>query len=243
MEEKARLYAAMKRGDVEDEQERHMVDFDRKWAEKQDEGRPESASSDSEDSDDDQEQIEYIDELGRTRTGTRAEAARATRTRKLAETRPDDADRFTARPSMPTNLIFGDAIQSNAFRPDETTFTAMEELAAKRDKELTPPPDTHYDANWEIRTRGTGFFQFSGDAEERRKQMENLEKDREETERKRGEREAEQEKKKEERKRQLEERRKIIDAKRGKLKADKFLDELGMELGAKKADATVVDET
>lgn len=232
MEEKARLYAAMKRGDVEDEQERHMVDFDRKWAEKQDAGATQSASeSDDEEEGSDQELIDYVDEFGRARKGTRAELAREEHRRKAAASGHDDSDRFTARPNMPTNLIFGDTIQSHAFRPDETTSAAMEELAAKRDKSLTPPPEQHYDANWEIRTRGTGFFQFSGEAEERKKQMENLEKEREQTEKKRGDKETEAEKRKDERRQQLEERRKIIDAKRSKLKADKFLDQLGLEIG------------
>jgi len=237
MEEKARLYAAMKRGDVEDEQERHMVDFDRKWVEKQEAGNVPSASEDDDDDDEehgsDQELIDYIDEFGRARQGTRAELAREEYRRKAAKIGHDDSDRFTARPNMPTNLIFGDTIQSHAFRPDEDTSAAMEELAAKRDKSLTPPPEQHYDANWEIRTRGTGFFQFSGDAEERKKQMENLEKERQETEKKRGRKDTEADERKEGRRRQLEERRKIIDAKRSKLKANQFLDELGLEIDSK----------
>jgi len=225
----------MKRGDVEDEQERHMVDFDRKWAEKQDAGDASSASEDDDDEEggSDQELIDYVDEFGRARKGTRAELARERYQREKAASGRDDSDRFTARPNMPTNLIFGDTIQSHAFRPDEDTSAAMEELAAKRDKSLTPPPEQHYDANWEIRTRGTGFFQFSGDAEERRKQMENLEREREKTEKKRGQKDTEAEKRKDGRKRQLEERRKIIDAKRSKLKADQFLNNLGLELDHK----------
>ena len=38
MEEKARLYDALKRGDVEDIDDRYGVDFDRKWAEQQEKG-------------------------------------------------------------------------------------------------------------------------------------------------------------------------------------------------------------
>ncbi|KAI7171255.1 hypothetical protein KC352_g24961, partial [Hortaea werneckii] len=34
MEEKARLYAAMKRGDVEDVDEKYAVDFDKKWTDR-----------------------------------------------------------------------------------------------------------------------------------------------------------------------------------------------------------------
>jgi len=36
MEEKARLYAALKRGDIEDVDDKYAVDFDRKWAEQPD---------------------------------------------------------------------------------------------------------------------------------------------------------------------------------------------------------------
>jgi len=241
MEEKARLYAAMKRGDVEDDQEKHMVDFDRKWVEKQ-EIKASASESDDDDSGEDEEVVEYTDEFGRQRKGTRGDAAREERRRKLAESGRDDADRFTARPVVPTNLIFGDTIQSNAFRPDDTTFTAMEELASKRDKSLTPPPEAHYDANWEVRTRGTGFFQFSADAEERQKQMENLEKERQETERTRGaqgKEAGEVEQRKIERQKQMDERRRVIEAKRGKLKANKFLDELGAEMGGKMSTGTL----
>ena len=242
MEEKARLYAAMKRGDVEDDQEKHMVDFDRKWVEKQETKASASESDDDDDSEEDQEVVEYTDEFGRQRKGTRGDAAREERRRKLAEAGRDDADRFTARPVVPTNLIFGDTIQSNAFRPDDTTFTAMEELASKRDKSLTPPPEAHYDANWEVRTRGTGFFQFSANAEERQKQMENLEKERQETERTRGtqgKEAGEVEQRKIERQKQMDERRRVIEAKRGKLKANKFLDELGAEMGGKLGTSTL----
>ena len=45
MEEKARLYAAMKRGDVEDTDERYAVDFDRKWAEARDAGEAEDGEN------------------------------------------------------------------------------------------------------------------------------------------------------------------------------------------------------
>jgi hypothetical protein len=59
--------------------------------------------------------------------------------------------------------------------------------------------------------------------------MAGLEEERVETERRRKERQ----KKLDERKRQVEARRKDIQIKRGKRKADEFLDELGLELGDK----------
>jgi hypothetical protein len=187
MEEKARLYAAMKRGDVEDDAERFAVDFDRKWAEKY--GDAQSGEEEMSDEEDEEEgesgMVEYVDEFGRTRQGTRADAARAERQQRgLADM---SGDKFTARPSAPSGVIYGDTIQHQAFNPDMPIAMQMEELARKRDKSLTPPPDMHFDASREIRTKGTGFFQFSEDAEERKKQMEELERERTETEKARKE--------------------------------------------------------
>jgi len=98
----------------------------------------------------------------------------------------------------------------------------MADLAAKRDKEATPPPDEHFDSRKEIRTKGVGFFQFSGDSEKRKEQMDNLESERLETEKQR----AEATLRKEERRKELEARKKTIAEKRGKARADRFLDDL-----------------
>ncbi|EKG19984.1 hypothetical protein MPH_02714 [Macrophomina phaseolina MS6] len=233
MEEKARLYAAMKRGDVEDNDERYAVDFDRKWAEKHGAGELDT-SSDEDAGSEPEELVEYVDEFGRTRKGTKADVAREERRKKLMM---DEPDRFTARPAMPANVIYGDTIQTAAFNPDETIAEKMAELASKR--EDTPPKDTHFDGNAEIRNKGTGYFRFSQDEEERKRQMEALEQERSETERKRAERE----KKREDRKREVEERRKALKEKRSKAQADKFLEGLMGELGeqAEESQATTKD--
>ncbi|KAF2633947.1 hypothetical protein BU25DRAFT_405776 [Macroventuria anomochaeta] len=224
MEEKARLYAALKRGDVEDIDDKYGVDFDRKWADAQAPGATGNASSSSEDDSADEEEVEYIDEFGRTRKGTRADAVREERRKR---TLADDApDRFTARPSMPEQIIYGDTVQTNAFNPDETIAQQMAELAAKRDKELTPPPELHFDGRAEARTRGTGFMYFDKDEEGRREQMANLEKDRAETERVRKDRKEAIDKRKE----MIREKKRAMAEKRSKGKAERFLDELGVEL-------------
>ena len=127
--------------------------------------------------------VEWEDEFGRTRTGTAAQRAREQR---LAQLGSEAALR--SRPDMPTNLIIGDTVQAAAFNPDEPVAQQMAELAAKRDRSLTPPPDTHFDASKEIRQKGVGFMQFSLDDQERKKQFENLEMERAETERVRAER-------------------------------------------------------
>ncbi|KAL6702411.1 hypothetical protein ACN47E_002053 [Coniothyrium glycines] len=224
MEEKARLYDALKRGDVEDIEDRYGVDFDRKWAEKQEEGGADSASSSESEPSEPEELIEYTDEFGRTRKGTRAEVAREERRKRTLAA--DEPDRFTARPSMPTNIIYGDAVQANAFNPDETIAQQMADLAAKRDKELTPPPELHFDGRAEARQRGTGFFHFSKDEEERQEQMARMEKERDETERVRQERKDHIEKRKE----MIREKKRAMQEKRSQGKAEKFLDELGAEL-------------
>ena len=229
MEEKARLYAAMKRGDVEDAEEKYAVDFDRKWAEthKADEVDSDEDAASSSEEEGAKEMVDYVDEFGRTRTGTRAEVARAQRI--AAAQSSLQSDRFTARPAAPSNVIYGDTIQSAAFNPDTIVSTQMEELAKKRDKSLTPPPDSHFDATKEVRGMGTGFFRFSGDEAERARQMAGLEAERVETERRRGERQS----MLEERKRVVEERRREVQMKKGKRKAEVILEELGVELGEK----------
>ena len=224
MEEKARLYDALKRGDVEDVNDKYGVDFDRKWAEKQEKGEAASASESESEASEAEELVEYVDEFGRTRKGTRAEAAREARRKNTLAA--DEPDRFTARPSMPTNIIFGDTVQSNAFNPDETIAQQMADLAAKRDKELTPPPELHFDGRAEARQRGTGFFHFSKDEEERQEQLARMEKEREETERVRQERKEAIDKRKE----MVREKKRIIAEKRSKGQAEIFLNELGAEL-------------
>ncbi|KAI7347280.1 hypothetical protein KC354_g13988 [Hortaea werneckii] len=229
MEEKARLYAAMKRGDVEDLDEKYAVDFDKKWTDR----RPDEEDSEQDDEDDDvedqEEEVEYIDEFGRTRKGSRTAALRAETTKRhqASSAQQHNHDRFTARPSAPSSLIHGDTIQHQAFSPDEPHLTQMDNLASKRDKPPTPPPETHFDSAQEIRTKGTGFFQFSGDEEERGRQMEGLAQERAETERVRREKA---EGPGRERQRRLEERRREIGRRRGKRKAEDFLERLGTEL-------------
>ncbi|KAK7942871.1 uncharacterized protein PG986_011984 [Apiospora aurea] len=236
MQEKARLYTAMKRGDyiAKEGETAPLVDFDAKWALRnpadQDDGYPDvdSESSDSESHDPaDDEIIEYKDDFGRTRRGTRAEYERQQRREQRRALGAEELDRMSARPRAPEKVIYGDSIQSHAFNPEDETWDKMEELAAKRDREPTPPDDTHYDGNAEIRNKGVGFFHFSKDKESRQKEMDSLAAERETTERVRREREAEKEK----RKREIEERRRKIGEKRAQKLAGDFLDGLAGELG------------
>lgn len=238
MEEKARLYHALKRGDIEDLDDKYGVDFDRKWAEAQKNPSKHDELSSSSDSESEAEElIEYTDEFGRSRKGTRAEIAREERRKRTIAA--DEPDRFTARPSMPTQIIYGDTVQTNAFNPEETIAQQMADLAAKRDRSLTPPPDLHFDGREEARQRGTGFFYFSKDKEEREEQMARLERERKNTERAQ-----------EERKRKLEERRELVEKKREAIRkkhnekrTERFLDELGEELFQKQTAAVAPTTT
>lgn len=235
MEEKARLYNAMKRGDyvAKEGENAPLVDFDTKWAAANpgdNAGHLSSSGTDNDSDEDDMgnEIIEYQDEYGRTRRGTRADIARQQRKETRRALGAEELDAMSARPKAPEKVIHGDVIQSHAFNPEDEKWDKMEELAAKRDKSPTPPPDTHYDGNWEIRTKGVGFYHFSKDNQERDEAMKNLEKERENTERIRKDREAE----KERRKKEIEERRRKISEKRSKRMADDFLEDLGAEFAA-----------
>jgi hypothetical protein len=196
MEQKVRIYEDMKKGlhlagDSDDDdippdpsdpdaylrrlrrkEKEGLVDFDLKHANEQE--------SKQDDSDDDNASIvSYEDEFGRSRRGTRAEAAEASRAKDEEAGGQVGQERW--RPARPDNLIYGEAVQTEAFNPDSNLASQMSHLAARRDRSPTPPEQKHYDAEEEVRNRGTGFYSFSTDAEERKKQMEDLKAMREHT--------------------------------------------------------------
>ncbi|TGO69749.1 hypothetical protein BOTNAR_0007g00300 [Botryotinia narcissicola] len=235
--EKAKIYSRLKRGDHErlgngdgdgNEETEGLVDFDRKWVE----GGEKDEDSDSDDSfggaasnAEDNQLVEYEDEFGRLRQVTKKEAQRLERQRRNALLGAEELERMSARPAQPSQLIYGDTIQSSAFTStlDSETAEKMEELAKKRDRSATPPEMKHYEADKEVRSKGQGFYSFSKDEEMRKEEMDNLERMRRETERGRKEREG----LKEKRKREIEERRRVLGEKRAKKQADAFLEGLG----------------
>ena len=238
MDEKARLYAALKRGDVDDASERYGVDFDRKWMEGPGNGGGDAEEGESSSGDDDQgeepkELVEIVDEFGRTRKVSAREAAKEQRRRARVDRAEAEIAGARARPSAPDNVIYGDTVQSAAYNPDAATEAQMEELAKKRDRSATPPEASRYDAKSEVRSKGTGFFAFSKDEEERKQQMEGLDNERLETEKVRGDKVNEKQERRKARERELEERRKTIRERKSKVQADRFLDswKLGGELG------------
>lgn len=221
MEEKARLYAAMKRGDYvpKENEAAPLVDFDRKWTENQEDGK-DNYSTSSDDDDSGQEMVEYEDEFGRVRQVTKLEKERFERRARRGLLGAEELERMSARPSAPKNLIYGDTVQAMAFNPDDPE--KMEELARRRDRSATPPGLKHYDADWEIRTKGTGFYKFSQDEETRAAEMKALEEERLRTDEQRRARED----LKEKRKQEIEQRRRDMAERRAKRQADSFLDGL-----------------
>lgn len=234
MEEKARLYAAMKRGDyvAKEGDAAPLVDFDRKWAEGRDKagGEGDSTSGSDNESDggdnnnNDNEIIEYEDEFGRLRRGTAADKLRHERLLARGSTAAAELERMSARPRAPENIIRGDAVQVDAFAAADAG--RMEEIAARRDRSATPPEAAHYRADREVRTRGVGFYAFSADAEGRAAEMAALKEERARTEALRREREE----RLAARKKEVEERRREIGERRAKKMADSFLDGLGKDI-------------
>ncbi|OBT81748.1 hypothetical protein VE02_09529, partial [Pseudogymnoascus sp. 03VT05] len=194
MEEKAKRYRAMKRGDMDvaegGEGAGGLVEWDRKWTESGE--KPEGSEDDSELEEGagtfaDLEKVEFEDEYGRLREGTKAEKDRMQRRLRNQLRGAEELDRMSARPSMPSHLIHGATVQSAAFNPDFEIEVKMDELARKRDRSLTPPEAVHYDSKKEVRSRGVGFYQFSREEGGRRGEMEGLEGLRRETVGMRGE--------------------------------------------------------
>jgi hypothetical protein len=219
LEEKAKRYRELKDGGPEDKD--GLIDFDRKWADRQREGKWEH--SDDENGDDDEggdKEVEYEDEYGRLRKGTLAAAQRMERRKTNRVLGSIELEEMSVRPSMPSKLIYGDTVQVEAFNPEDEVAARMEELAAKRDRSATPPEMKHYEADKEFRIKGVGFYSFSKDETVRKEEMEALERERLETEKVRIEREQ----RKEERKREIEERRRAIGEKRAKKQANSFLE-------------------
>ncbi|KAK6543934.1 hypothetical protein TWF694_000652 [Orbilia ellipsospora] len=242
MEEKTRLYNAMKRGDyvpptkkfkggwagAEEDRAGGLIDFDRKWAEREtrkEEDEDAGTSSDDELSarSDDEEMVEYEDEFGRTRKLAKRELRKIQRedAREQAISNAYDSDEDARRRRIdPNHIIHGDIIQTNAFDPDE--FERRRKQMEEEDRELQ---DAHYDATKEVRTKGVGFYQFSQDSEARKKEMEALISERDKTEKERVAKETRREERRKEVERRREELKKRRQGKQGERWLQSFLDE------------------
>jgi len=162
------------------------------------------SSSDDEQVQDDDE-VEYIDCLGRTRKCLRKDLKEAQkRDRQLAESMPERLDQTKANWMIDTK---GSRDQDRAHnsdndddaescfgpRPSESVFSDALSTMTKHDEqrlnwerkeiENVEKPDVHYQDVFfdEARTHGAGYYAFSTDEEERRKQQLDLEMARKET--------------------------------------------------------------
>ncbi|TFK27214.1 hypothetical protein FA15DRAFT_686060 [Coprinopsis marcescibilis] len=259
LERKAKIYEKLKKGKSgglnEAQYNALLVDFDAA-------GPSLHYESDSDDADeslnvpkppgnDDDPMVEYEDEFGRLRTSRRSEVPRHLLRGEDDEQDPvieyeDEFGRMKSdkRSNVPRHLWPPEADPDadliihnpvNYFPVYEPTAERMEDIE-KKFAESHNPLAAHYDASKEVRAKGAGFYQFSGDEETRKAQMEELRKTRVETEQARqeagavdiklgeveGMRDGESlkstaSKAMEKRKRELEERRKLIEAKRRKV--------------------------
>ncbi|OCF35207.1 hypothetical protein I317_02277 [Kwoniella heveanensis CBS 569] len=192
---KAKKYQAIRRGDFSGlsgkELEEAVIDFDRKLEEEaysshssdEDESarlarRRWSNDGQSEDGEDDLAQVEYVDEMGRTRLGTRREAKEAERLR--------GGDRSAPLDETPENSAYAEVLQSKVIHGDQNFFPVYEPdpeaLKAKYRAAEEEARAHHYDSTKEVRVKGAGQYQFSLDEEARAEQMASLSAQRKETE-------------------------------------------------------------
>ncbi|KAF8071728.1 hypothetical protein FPV67DRAFT_893278 [Lyophyllum atratum] len=228
LERKAKIYEKLRKGKtggLNDKQyDALLVDFDSKTLSEQFESDSDDVDESVEvarplRSDEDDPMVEYEDEFGRLRTARRSEVPREL-VPAPQEERDEDEDIIIRNPV-------------NHFPIYEPSAERIAEIAAAHAEENNPL-GVHYDASRENRAKGAGFYQFSGDEETRRRQMEELKGARDETGRVReelgavnvrpGEVEGMQDtgdgarsRAMDKRKRELEERRKLVDAKRRKV--------------------------
>jgi len=161
--------------------------------------------------------VEYQDEFGRVRS-----APRSTIPQHLLPKDIDDDD---------PSIIYNPVEHYPVYQPSADRVAEIEKEYAEENN----PLNLHYDASKEVRAKGAGFYQFSGDDESRQRQMEELRLAREETEKSRQDvgavnvkpgdvegmqAEGSRSRALEKRKRELEERRKLLDAKRRKTKGN-----------------------
>ena len=158
LERKARAYekrARGKQGGVDEQQIEGLVDWDVRSVESDPESDAEAAASPSADD----PLVEYLDEFGRTRTAPRSEVPRGAHD-------AEDEEAYE-------NAIYGPA---QAF-PVYTRQAHQLDTAPR----AASPEAEHFDADWEVRTRGAAFFKFDRDERRRREQQAQLRALREET--------------------------------------------------------------
>ncbi|OBZ72124.1 hypothetical protein A0H81_07800 [Grifola frondosa] len=175
LERKAKVYEKLRKGKaggLSDKQyDALLVDFDQKLME--------SYESDSDDLDEsstvpqapvnevDDPIVEYEDEFGRIRTARKSEVPRHLAPQATEEPE-EDFDPF---------VIYNPVNHFPVYEPSAERVAAIEAEFAEENN----PLNIHYDASREVRAKGAAFYQFSGDEETRKQQMEEIRQAREET--------------------------------------------------------------
>ncbi|OXB35919.1 hypothetical protein J007_04334 [Cryptococcus neoformans] len=245
---KARKYEQIKKGDFsglsQKEIEEAVIDFEKleefsdHSSDEDESAHPASLSwsDDEDDEDDDLAQVEYVDELGRTRTGTRKEAKEAGRIRGRNEP-------VELIPSGAENSAYAEVQQSKVIHGEQHVFPVYEPnpevIKAKYRQAEEEARGHHYDSTKEVRVKGAGQYQFSLDEQRRAEQQAALKSQRRETELARAEagRRGGQTAAQEARKKKLEGRKAMIEAKRIKLfGGEKEVQMLKEERKAREAD-------
>lgn len=147
--------------------------------------------------------IETTDDFGRTRWVRKSQLAREEAERPRGSVIDDGAlPYYSTDISLASHEHAGigslpeKGERQNVYYGDQREFgvyTATEEELAERRKrfQLDNPLNLHFDSTKEVRNRGAGYMQLSGDEETRKRQMDELRSLRDETEQKREAREAE----------------------------------------------------
>ncbi|WFC95901.1 hypothetical protein MBRA1_002556 [Malassezia brasiliensis] len=168
LQRKARTYAQIQEGRTSNRPAEGLVDWDLKAGEDadytasdaSDVDRPASPPPD----DPDDPLVEHVDEFGRTRMVRRSELPRAPT--------PEDDE---------PGAIYGPATSFPVYQ------RAPHQLEVRPPRPLSPEPE-HFDADWEIRTRGAAFYKFDANEDVRRAQQRDLQALRDETQARRAER-------------------------------------------------------
>ncbi|CAD6567202.1 MAG: hypothetical protein CYPHOPRED_001479 [Cyphobasidiales sp. Tagirdzhanova-0007] len=147
--------------------------------------RPQQHSRTAEAAPDDDDLVEIVDDLGRTRWVRKSTLAAQREERQSVMDGgvpifSDDIKLASAswHPADNQNTYYGEQREFHVYQPSEEEI-----LARRKALNLDAPLAAHFDSTKEIRNRGAGFIQLSGDEETRKKQMEQLMSERESTER------------------------------------------------------------
>lgn len=185
LEKKAAIYDKLKNGATggldEEAMQDSLIDWNRKAYQQQDaENYSSSEEGDADerrastnergratDSDEDP-MTEYEDDLGRMRKVRRSRVPRSA-VHALQQKRDEEYDESL--------VSYGPSTSFPVYQPDPAAIVSRSQQGYKR------KATDHFDAQFEKRYRGAGFYQFSQDEETRRKQMEAIKEDRDETER------------------------------------------------------------